>query len=558
MNRHESLERSRRSLNNLDPTSTQYPQSITEKAPNQCFPSGSIIAQDDTDANAMERTIYQLATASRQPIDLSKLVASLVKSLPTHDVTYSSSTVQSSQNFILFKLAVVLPKKTPGTERLHDTLRIWVNSHLEIGHVTSYIFKKRSHAVEVRAVAVIVDEDSARCKNCNAALLLLPFTVLSGDPSSCIEFPEEVEELLEGNFSRMVLVLDGERSNGDSCARENVLDRLVGKIGCTFQQCKVVATPNFDNAFGKCCEAIVKSYFESTLDGTQVGSHVTPSLARVSLANLGFLCLQRLIQNIDAEGCFRKCTSKGNIFCLCENTLNLMIHELHHASNESHQNMHDWPPHEFQEDGASFVSMYFEGEYSLPLNWHLPLTDLERKVFDIFNQLGEEASFAEFVEIFAQDLSQPTKKNLLTMLDNGNDFACFANVVSLFINGDVQAEAEEETVIYLPIERLLQIIEQSAEYEAPHIQEQVLVEIPSYLYQRIALAKEKENSPIGQNKNDRGPDKIVNKRKPSHGETEPERQSSGRVKRVRSNIPKFETEEQRKSKEFTSLLEALL
>merc|ERR1712194_302989 len=125
---------------------------------NQSFPSGSVIVRDDADMDILERKMYQLATASRQPINLLKLVADAVKSSDTHDIIYPSPTVQSNQNCVLFKLAVLLPKRTPGTEQLHDTLRSWVTSHPPIGHASSQIFKKRSHRVEVRVVAVIGNE----------------------------------------------------------------------------------------------------------------------------------------------------------------------------------------------------------------------------------------------------------------------------------------------------------------------------------------------------------------------------------------------------------------
>merc|ERR1712194_63430 len=333
----------------------------------------------------------------------------------------------------------------------------------------------------------------------------------------------------------------------------------------TSQQRQGVATPDighFDEAFERCCEALVKSHFERTLDGTRVGSHMPPSLARVSLANLGFLCLERLMQSMDAEGCLGACTSscfqKEHFFGSCEKTLNLMIHELYCASNDS-QKMQNWPPHEFQEDGASCVSTYFDGKYDLPFNWHFPLTDLKRKVFDIFEQLGDEQSFAVFVEIFAQELSPPMRQNLLTMLDNGEMFACFASVVSLFVNGDVTVETEEETLLYLPMERLFQVIEQSAAYAAPTIPEPVFMEIPKDLYEKITHTEETENSPGGKNNHETsGSNKTVNKRKPSQSIVELGKPSSERAKRTRSNAPKEETEELTKSKEFTSLLEALL
>ena len=559
MSGRESLEKSRRSLENLDPTSTYYPKPVSEEASiaaSKGAPGRSIFARDGTDLDVLERKMYQLATASRQPIDLSKVVADLLKSSTTDNLC-PSPTVQSNQNFALFKLAVLLPKRTPAVEHLHDTLRVWVDSHLQIGHVSSHTFKKSSHIVQSRAVAVIGNEDTAQCKNCNAALLLLPFTAAS---HSHIEFPEEVNELLNSNTSCMVLVLDDERGGDNICVRENLFDRLLSKIGVTSTHRQGVVTSkicDIDGDFGRCCKDIVMSHFESMPDGTQVRSHMSPSLVRVSLVNLGFLCLQRLMQNMDAEGCFRTSTSNENFFRLCEETLNLMIHELQYATNEIHQKMQNWPPNEFWEDGASFISMYFDGEYCLPFNWHRPLTDLRQKVFGIFNQLGEE-SFATFVEMFVQELLPSMSQNLLTMLDNGDIFACFANVVSLFVNGDINVETEEEALIYLPTARLLQIIEQSALYEAPRMPEPVFMKIPSHLHQIRTHLEEKENSPSERNTNEASRNgNAVQKRKSSQNAAESVKPSIEKVKRIRSNTLK-ETEEMSKSKEFTSLLEALL
>jgi len=567
MHKHESLDRSRRSLDNLDPTSTHYPAPITEKAPgtaNHSFRSGLVITRNDADVNELENQMYRLATASRQPIDLSKMVAEcLMKSPTTHDMIYPP-TVQSNKNIILFKLVVLLPNRTPGAESFYDTLRMWVNSHLRIGHVSSHIFKKRSQHVEVCAVTVIGNEDPAECKDCNAALVLLPSAAADG-VSSRIEFPEEVEELLDDNVSRMVLVLDDERSSGKNQTMENILDHLVGKVeeygSAGAQQRQGVAAPkicHLDGAFGKCCETVVKSHFESTSDETQITPHIYPSMARASLVNLGFLCLQRLIQNMDAEGCYRTFTSFEDFFSSCEKTLNLMADEISHTSTEVHQKMQNWPPLEFREEGTNSIPMYFDEQHDLPFNWHLPLLDLKRKVFEIFQQLLQKESFAVFVERAAQELSPSLRQNLLTMVDNDEISSCFANVVSLFVNGELSVETDEDSLLYLPIERMSQIIEQAAAYEAPPIPEPVFMELPSYLYQKTTHTEEKENSRSEIIYGTPGIDKIVNKRKPSLDVVEPETPGNERVKRIRSNAPEEETEEQRRSKEFTSLLEALL
>eukprot|EP00585_Thalassiosira_rotula_P013579 CAMPEP_0196132122 /NCGR_PEP_ID=MMETSP0910-20130528/1864_1 /TAXON_ID=49265 /ORGANISM="Thalassiosira rotula, Strain GSO102" /LENGTH=1095 /DNA_ID=CAMNT_0041391681 /DNA_START=240 /DNA_END=3527 /DNA_ORIENTATION=- len=572
MRRRESFEGSLRSLECLDPTSTCYPASLREEAlsiTNHGLYGGSIVTRNDVDE--LENQMHRLATASRHPIDLSKMVAGglgLSKSFGTHGMIYPP-TVQSNKNILLFKLAVFLPKRTSRVETLHDTLRMWADSHLKIGRVSSHIFERRSPHVEIRAVAVIGNDDLAGCENCNAALFLLPSVTAASGASCQMEFPEEVEDLLDSNVPRMVLVLDDERSNGcENEITENILNCLVGaEEGLdkdSAQQRQGVSAPkicHFDYAFGMCCETLANSYFESMSEGTQIDPHVFPSLARVSLANLGFLCLQRLIQNMDAEGCFRTPALLEDFLSSCEKTLNMMTVELIHVSNDVHQKMQNWPPLEFLEEGTNSIPMLFEGQFDLPSNWHLPLPDLERKVSDVFHPLLEREIFAIIVENFSQELPPRLGENLLIMLDNDEFSGCFANIVSLFANGElVTATTGKETIVYLPVERMSQIIEQAAVYEAPPAPEPVLKEIPSYLFQNTVHAEEEEEKSCGERNTDKTQPRdkiIVNKRKPPDA-VEPETPYNERSKRIRSNAPAEETEEHRKSKEFTALLEALL
>mmetsp|Transcript_12971 Transcript_12971/g.16836 ORF Transcript_12971/g.16836 Transcript_12971/m.16836 type:complete len:223 (-) Transcript_12971:48-716(-) len=222
--------------------------------------------------------------------------------------------------------------------------------------------------------------------------------------------------------------------------------------------------------------------------------------------------------------------------------------------------MKDWPPMEFQEDESIFISGYFDGKFDLPSNWYFPLRDLQRKVFQIFQQLLDKESFGMFVEKLSQDLSQPMWHNILTALDNGEISACFANAVSLFVNCELSVESNEETYLYLPLQKMSEIIERAGHFVAPSISEPVLVENPSYLYQTAALIEEKENSQSsGVNvKQTVTSEKNANKRKPSTHVVEPETPNDERVKRIRPSLPLHETEEQRRSKEFTAFLEALL
>lgn len=559
MHKHESCQQSLRCLASLDPTSTTYPTPLEKNA--HAFRNDLAITRRDTFDDGLDDKMYRLATTSREPIDLASMVANcLIKSSNHGNIVYHPN-LQSSKSIILFKLAVLFPKETPAVER--STLRMWVDSRLRLGHVSSHIFKRRSQRVEVRAVAVFGNEDSAKCKDCNGALFLLP---CAGGVSShnIIEYPEEeVDELLVNNVSRMVLILDDGNNNAMSGMTEAVLDDLVGNMQVSVRQRQGVASPDvchFDEAFEKCCETIVMSHFESALHETQVNSHIDPSMVRVSLASVGFLCLQRLIQNLDAGGVLG-CPSplENSIFSLCYKTLNLMVQELSQASDEIQQMMQNWPPLEFQDRNTNSIPMYFEEQYDLPSNWHLPATDLKSKAFDKFHELLEKESFAVFVERFSQKLSSRMRQNLMSMIDNDEILSCFTNVVSLFVNGELGMDAREEETIYLPIERISHIIERTATFEVPHVPEPVLMAIPSYLYQKSINEEEKENCRCENIKESPTQmDKTANKRKPPEI-IEPERPANERVKRIRPSKPQHqETEELRRSKEFTSLLEALL
>eukprot|EP00578_Thalassiosira_sp_NH16_P001104 CAMPEP_0181138778 /NCGR_PEP_ID=MMETSP1071-20121207/34427_1 /TAXON_ID=35127 /ORGANISM="Thalassiosira sp., Strain NH16" /LENGTH=1054 /DNA_ID=CAMNT_0023225635 /DNA_START=35 /DNA_END=3200 /DNA_ORIENTATION=+ len=536
MHKHESCQQSLRCLASLDPTCTNYPTSLENEA------HAFHMARRDTFDDSLDDQMYRLATASREPIDLAAMVANcLMKSSNQGNIMHPPN-LQSSKSIILFKLAVLFPQNTSAVER--STLRMWVDSHLRLGHVSSHIFERRSQCVEVRAVAVFGNEDSAKCNNCNGALFLLPCA--SGVSShNIIEYPEEeVDELLVNNVSRMVLILNDTNINAMSPMTEE-------------------ASPNvchFDEAFEKCCETIVMSHFESALHETQVNSHIDPSMVRVSLSSIGILCLQRLIQNLDAEGVLGcPSTSENSILGLCDKTLNLMVQELSQASDEIQQLMQNWPPLEFLERNTNSIPMYFEEQYDLPPTWHLPAKDLKSKAFDKFHKFLEKQSFADFVERSSQKLSPRTRQNLMSMIDSDHIISCLTNVVSLCVNGELGIDAGEEVIIYLPIERISKIIERSATFEVLQEPEPVLLSIPSYLYQKSTNEEDKENSRCENiTEAPTQMDKTTNKRKPPEM-IEPERPTNEKVKRIRPNKSQHkETAELRKSKEFTSFLEALL
>ena len=560
MQKQETLKKSRRSLDRLDPTSTNYPEPLQLAAfgTNQSLQGDSMVTRHTTAQDELENNMYRLATAPKEPIDIAKLTADCFMNSPTHGMAYPPC-VSSNKNVMLFKLAVLLPERTPGMESMYDTLRMWVNSHIKLNEMSSQISKGR---IEVRTVAVIGNEDPSKCKDCNAAVLIFP----SAGSSSHVEFPEgEVQELLDSNVPRMVLVLGDESSSGEDQRSSTILDHFVGNMGSSNASGKNrpgVATPkicHFDSSIQKCFEVVVSSYFESVLDTSVISSHTHQAMGRVTLSNLGFLCLQRLIQHMDAGGFFQTSGSENSFFTLCKGSLGLMITELSHSNYEMYQTLLNWPPQEFVVQETESIPNYFDGNESLPSEWCVPSRDFSEHVSALFKGLLDRESFPMFVETYCQNLPQSTMQNLLTMLDNGDIFSCFANVVSLFVDGELSLEANEEAVLYYPIEIMSQIIERSSSYEVPLTPEPVVVDIPSYLYQSTAI-EEKENTQQDNISTTPEMTKTITKRKPPEL-IEPETPADERVnKRVRSNAPAEaeETEEQKKSKQFTSFLEALL
>lgn len=559
MQKHESLRRSRLCLESLDPTTTHFPSPITSEPPMPTTQRSTITPDPEFD---FESQVYRLATAPRQPINLARMFAECMLKCPIPDPTFHPA-VQSNSNVVIFKLAVILPKRVHGIENLHDSMRMWANSHLRPGFISTHTFTRRSMHFETRAVSVIGNEDSV---DCNAALILLPSDTES---SSQIEYPDDVMKLLATNVPRIVLVLGDDKSMGTKSSTEIILEQLVGPPN---DREGVVAPPisELDNALEQCCEAVVESHVKRLSDDY-------PSIVRVSLANVGFLCLHRLFQNMDAEGVFRSAYSIDSFFSSVKQTITILATELSNASNEIHQTKQHWPPIEFFDEGTDSIPAFFIGKYDLPFDWHVPFSglDLEAKLLDSFQELLVKDSFVEVVERLGTVLSPSLEQQLLTMLDNDDIARCFVAVVSIIVNGELKAETRDETIVFLPTDTLSSIIERVATYEAPCMLEPVLIDIPDYLFKTTPTSypnnddeanysddeseksddegsnNEKENTVQAIERND-------NKRKPQEV-SERGTPKSERIKRIRSQEPlPMETTEQKRSKEFTSYLEALL
>ena len=135
------------------------------------------------------------------------------------------------------------------------------------------------------------------------------------------------------------------------------------------------------------------------------------------------------------------------------------------------------------------------------------------------------------------------------MIDNNDIPRCFADVVSLLVEGELSLKTAEENIVYLPVDTISQIIERVAAYNAPHVPDLVQRDIPSYLYSPI-ITEDVQRACDNTEKTE----KVANKRKPPE-RIEAESPVYGHAKRGRIRAPLYvESEEQRRSKEFTSFL----
>ena len=581
MHKHENVKKSMVSLGRLDPTLTRCPSSLTVQAPRivcQNVVNNSRIATNYVTVGhfELERQIYRLATASKEPFELTKLVEHhILNSLNSHCRYLSHDLfppiVQTNQQIELFKLVVLLPKEIAETKSLYDSLVMWINSHFNIGEVSSSFFKRQSRQIEVRAVAVNGNEDMAACNACSAALFILPS--FSGD-SSYIQFPEETLQLLDTNIPRMALVLSDDESRGKNCHTEQILNSVIGEssdAGAIYHQRHGVVTPktcNFDIAFRKCCSALIESHFEVSSEETIIANCIShPTFTRVSLANIGCLCLQRLIQNMEAELSYKTSSTSHNLFfAYCKKTLEQMIHELLSIGIEiQNSKLVHWPPREFLTERSRSIDMFFDRQFGLPFDWYLPLLDnlSTEKVFDIFQHILDMDSFSSFVESICPNLPPSIARDILLSLDSGDIVNCFTSIVALIVNGEMSIDLNDDDVLYLPIEKLTQVINRSSIYEASPIPKprKMHLGITDFLLPGKLQTLEKNKNIDIQNTQEslEVSPSLCSKRK------SPEK-NQGLVKcgatahsskRIRTDTS-IETEEEKRSKEFTALLESLL
>ncbi len=545
MQQHESLQQSRHCLENLDPTTTHYPTPVRSITPKPNTYNDNLNFAPELD---LESQIYRLATAPREPINLARMLAEFKPQLFIPDSAFHPA-LESCCNVILFKLIVILPKRIRGIENLYDSMRMWVNSRLRPGCISYHTFTRRSMHFETRAVAVIGSEDSAEVTDCNAALILLPSTV---ETYSQIEYPEALENLLAGNVPRIILVLSDGQCTGNTSSTESILKQLAGPPSDR-EGVVIPKLAHLDNSFEQCCEAVMDSLIKNLSDDNS-------SMTRISLANLGFLCLHRLLLNMDAEGVFRSTYSKDSFFCFIKQTLAMLAIEVSNASNEIHETKQNWPPNEFYDKETDSIPSFFSEQYDLPFDWHIPLSelDLETQLFDSFQELLAKESFVKAVERLGDVLSANLQQQLLIMIDNDDIARCFFAFVSIIVNGELRSETREEIILYLPAEAISSIIERVARFEAPSLPEPAQIDIPDYLFQNISYSDEEKANFFEDGYTSQAIERNDNKRKPQETSAR-EVPMNERVKRVRSDEPlPTETVDQKRSKEFTSYLEALL
>eukprot|EP00985_Skeletonema_marinoi_P029406 scaffold27797_cov139-Skeletonema_marinoi.AAC.1 len=592
MRRHDSLQKSRNSLSKLDPTCTQYPTSDVELCKDLFCSAANgteVIARRTGSCDDLENQIYRLATSPRQTMDLSKLVADCISSFISHQKTECYPSVLRTSHVKLFKLAILLPARTPQFEQLHDTLRMWVGSHLDLDEVSSFAFSSRSSQIDARAVAVIGNEDESYCKDCDAALVLLPsFT----DETASIDYSEKARELLDQNVTRMVLVLGtDDASCRNAPSTESLLDTLLGEspVGAGLQR-EGVAAPNlsnFDIAFQKCCQVLVQSHMAtitttSHIDNNEGITSLDPTLVRVPLSDLGFLCLQQLIRNMDDNGFFNNAGPNSHVavFDVCRNALSSLSHELSCAYEEVHQQWKGWPAQEFFD--SERVECFFGEDYDLPVNWHEPKSHVGSELKRFFQHLLERSTLTLFVDSIVGSLPGCLQQDLLIMLDNGEISSCFSTIVTMVVSGEINLVSDGQTILYLPVTKLFSVVQHAAAYEVPETVEQD-VDIPDYLIYGFPSVnddlEEKENS-IVVSKSDKiitgekrtrtpveSEDNVISKRSRFPEDiVDPnlrllqDHEEGGRQKKLKRTgfERKVDTEEEQSSKSFTSYLQALL
>lgn len=559
-------------LEKIDPTITSCSGLTSLSLPSAVYNYQACGTIEDH-PQCLENKLYQLATVTRERCKLPQILADRYWESSIFSMV-SSSAVTSTQPLLLFKLSVVLPQRTPDNENIVRSLEAWADSHLQFQRVTqctSYDrYKYRS--VKVRAVATIGNSDANLCNDCDAALFLLP----SIESAASAIFSSEILSSLPENAPKMMMLV------GDSIDYNNNLSHAVNSVFGT--GCESTVTPlahpgvvipaydQLDISFRSCCEALIANSLEKA---------TRQPLIRVSLSKLTFICVRQLLINLSSYGSLCRFQSPVDVFQdlydQSTHALTIMVNELTNLYEEITTNkMPVWPAKEFMSRRSRSVDNYFDDQSDLPYDWHLSLENLtliEDKVFGCFQYLFTPESFTPYVINIANKLTDSDRKRLLLrMVDEGNVAGCFVEIVSLVVSGEINSDYEEMPTIYLPLEKMLDIIETAGNCNAPARSRTLkLADVPDFLYvDQLCLdmveaptsVSERAGAIVGATAT-KGVVGSINtptthKRKPLDGVTTAP--SSSVTKRIKMSGPvnKIESDEVQSSKDFTSYLEALL
>ena len=556
------------SLEHLDPTRTCCSWLTSLSMPSVVY--NRLDFETNNRAQVFDTKLYQLATSLRDICDLSQIMAkSFWKSSLLTTITCSQ--IPWVQPTLLFKLSVVLPHKTPETESIISSLTSWADSHLQFHRISTStsIDRSKSRSVKVHATATIGNEDPNLCGDCDAALFLLP----SNESMTDVFFSNDLLDSLPDHVPRMVLLI-GDTSNKINYPKD-LIDDVMGPESPQSHKSQtrkgvvISETSELDSVFHTCCTSLITSCLEVTF--------VQP-IIRVSLSKLSFVCLQRLLQNLSVNGSLLQYQSPDDTFHALYNhslsALTTMVNELSNLFIEIKNSTQIWPAKNFVCDRSKAVENCVEKQEDLSCDWYLSFQDttmIKEKVFDAFQYLFTSNSFISLLAGTVNKVRDSNRQQyIFRMLDQNNLAACFAEVVSMVVDGDINADYEEMPTIYLPAKKMLEIIETSGHCERPSRRTPELADIPDFLHSSLPFHFDEDISKTNNSShqvekyiqkelsNESSTPPVMHKRKLWNDSFISPLENTGK-KRFRTTVPnRIDSEEVQNSKDFTSNLEALL
>jgi chemotaxis protein histidine kinase CheA len=554
-------------LAKIDPTVTSCSRLTSLPMPPTANHMNMTVDVNSVAPRSWEDQLYQLATACRETCDLSQIIAQRYWKSSAHSII-SACPIPLMEATILFKLSVVLPRCTQEIDSIVTSLQAWADSHLQFHHVTHFTSTDRfgSHSVKVQAVATIGNNDANSCSDCDAALFLIP----SVQPETPVIFSSEILSSLRANTPRMVILIGD--TEGSINYPKDLIDIVLGpepesNVACIPRNEVIVPTKDLlDDSFRNCCEALIARSLEERMQ---------QPIVRVSLSKLSFLCIQKMLVNL-SSGLLRQYTSTDSAFHGLYDysmaALSSMVNEVTDLYEELKSNSTTvWPANEFVSRRSKSVENYFDDGSHLPCNWYYSLQDtelIEDRVYGCFQYLFTPDSIVAFVASTAEKVSDRYRQQRLwKMLDDSNVVGYFAEVVSLIVSGEVNPDYQDMPIIYLPVERMLDIIETAGNFNpSARAKSPELAEIPVYLYkdppaETGSIIDSSSELAVIEATTTVNPDitpPAIHKRKPADEIMATSLERSDQ-KRIRMAQPRtIESDEVQRSKDFTSYLEALL